>query len=435
MEEATHTQAKPHIWLLTALIGLLVFLTLTSSWKKHRLSSTNHPPQLDGQEVMSTAPVPLAAINHRTRRNILLGGAIGLLTVLITLAGLLLAQFLPAAQLPNSKAQNGKSSRAKTTQHTFESGVIYPRWQANAYSLTDTAWQTGIKTMKEQTAAHWIEIPVLFSQATSNALEIAPSSQSAPTLDAFVEGVRSAHALGYHVFFVPLMQVRASGGWSGGIQLPTNRLQAWFDAYWQTIQPYVQAAADNNVEQMAIATELQWLQQYASATLWTQLISRVHAVFKGDLTYDMNWSSLDFPIVSWLKNPELTLVGVSSYIPLLDTMTHLDPAAIAPLWSQKIKSKLDILATKVGKRVLISEIGYRNSTDALYHTWLAHTSAPPDPQMQAAAYAAALSNTIPDPQIAGTFFWGWDDVDRFAMKGQPAIKILNKWYTSLPQTV
>src|ERR1019366_8721594 len=306
--EPTRAQKKPRIWLLAAMIGLLVFLIATSL-RKHLAFSTGQSSHLGEEGVLATMPIlPPVATNHKTRKNILLGGAIGLLTVLITLAGLLLAQFLPAAQLPNSKAQSGKSPTPKVSQLPFESGVIYPHWQTDAYSLADTAWQTGIQTMKEQTNAHWIEMPVLFSQATSDSIEIAPSSQSTPTLNAFVEGVRSAHALGYHVFFVPLMQVRAAGGWSGSVQLPTNRQQAWFDAYWHAILPYVQAASTNGVEQMAIGTELQWLQQYAPSVLWTQLISREHTIFKGPLTYDMNWSSLDFPLVSWLKNPQLAMI-------------------------------------------------------------------------------------------------------------------------------
>jgi hypothetical protein len=430
--ESTRVQEKPRIWLLAALIGLLIVLLAVSLRK--RLVSPSRPSLLEEKALLPTTPIPPTPVakNHKTRRNILLGGVIGLITVLITLAGLVLAQFLPAAQLPNSKAQSGKSSTAKASHLPFESGVIYPRWQASAYSLADTEWQTGVQTMKEQTAAHWIEMPVLFSQATSDSTDIMPSSQSTPTLAAFVEGVHSAHALGYHVFFVPLMQVRAPGGWSGSIQLPANRQQAWFDAYWQAIQPYVQAAAQSGVEQMAIGTELQWLQQYAPAVLWTQLISRERTLFRGVLTYDMNWSSLAFPLVSWLKDPDLALVGVSSYIPLLDTAKSIEPTAIPALWSQKVKSKLDTLAAEVGKRVLISEIGYRNSSDTLYQTWLATTSAPPDPQMQAAAYDATLSNTFSDPHIAGTFFWGWDNVERFAIKGQPAVQTLNKWY-SLPQ--
>ena len=40
--------------------------------------------------------------------------------------------------------------------------MIYPQWNSNGYGLQDTAWQQGVATIKIQTGAQWIEIPVLF---------------------------------------------------------------------------------------------------------------------------------------------------------------------------------------------------------------------------------------------------------------------------------
>lgn len=78
-----------------------------------------------------------------------------------------------------------------------------------------------------------------------------------------------------------------------------------------------------------------------------------------------------------------------------------------------------------------SEIGYRNSSDTLYHTWEQDSSKPLDPQEQAGAYNAALTNVIPDSHIAGIFFWGWENVGRFTLKGQSeTLAVLRKWYTS-----
>jgi len=246
----------------------------------------------------------------------------------------------------------------------------------------------------------------------------------------FTAGVRAAHKNGFHVFAVPLMGVQESGGWSGSIQFKTYaQEQAWFDSYWQMLQPYAVAAANNGVEQMAVATECQWPQQYAPASLWNQLVTRVRGVFKNTLTYDMNWSSLTQPVASWLRNPELAMIGVSSYIPLSDTPTRIDPSQMITLWRDKIKNQLDSFALQLGKHVLISEIGYRDSSDALYHTWEASTNASSDPQEQAGAYTATLTNVAADPNIAGTFFWGWDDVGRFKLKGQPAVNVLHQWYS------
>ena len=142
----------------------------------------------------------------------------------------------------------------------------------------------------------------------------------------------------------------------------------------------------------------------------------------------MNWVSVGQTMPLWLKTPNLTYVGVSSDFPLVNTSTRVDPKAMAALWQQNIKTKLDALSTQLGKPVLISEIGYRNSADALYHTWLATSIAKTDPVEQAGAYDAVLTNVLHDTHIAGTFFWGWDNVGMFAIRGQPAVQVLLKWY-------
>lgn len=117
-----------------------------------------------------------------------------------------------------------------------------------------------------------------------------------------------------------------------------------------------------------IGTELEKL-QLAPAPLWNQLIERVHQTFPGKLTYDMNWSSLYFQTPSWMRNPLLTAVGVSVYIPLTDTPQRLDPAILPGLWQEKMGKLLDSLAIQLTRQVFISKIGYRDSAYALYRPW------------------------------------------------------------------
>lgn len=323
----------------------------------------------------------------------------------------------------------GATQQAQLLRPAFERGIIYPQWSPAAYGTQDTLWQQALGPIKQQTGAQWIEIPVLFSQATNSSTTVT-TDPSTPQISSFVEGIQRAHSLGYKVFFVPLMQVRQPGMWSGTIAFSSEQQeQAWFDGYWQAIEPYVAAAAAQHVEQMAIGTELQTLQQTVPDALWNGLITRIRTVFSNTLTYDMNWSSLGRPMPNWLENPALTYIGVSTYIPLLNSPGHVDPSAIPALWGAVIKSQLDGLAAQLQKPVLITEIGYRDSADALYQTWLATSKAPDDPQEQAGAYEAALSNVFSDTLIAGTFFWGWDNVGMFAIKNQPAVQVLLKWYS------
>jgi len=374
------------------------------------------------------------ATKHRLGKHVLVPLSALLLIVVIATSFLFSVRFFSSSlgQQRNALALANTTRSAQPQQlarPAFERGITYPQWYNDGYGVNDTAWQLGVATIKTQTGSQWIEIPVLFSQATSSTTSLELSS-SAPTVQSFIEGIERAHSLGYKVFFVPLVQVRQSGGWSGSITFTSlTQKQTWFNNYWNTINPYVTAAASQHVEQMAIGTELQTLQQIAPLELWNQLIGHIRSVFKNTLTYDMNWSSLPLPMPSWLHNANLTFIGVSTYIPLLDKSGRVDPKDMPALWQAKIKTQLDALSVQIGKQVLITEIGYRNSADALYHTWEATSTAKADPQEQAGAYNAALTNVLQDTRIAGTFFWGWNDVGQFAINGQPATGVLLKWYT------
>jgi hypothetical protein len=234
----------------------------------------------------------------------------------------------------------------------------------------------------------------------------------------------------YHVFIAPLISVGGKVPWSGGIHFPTLRqTRAWFTSYWQSFKPYAVVAAQAGAEELAIGTEFQLLQQ-APAFLWEQLIEQAHTVFPGMLTYDMNWSYLKQALPSWMRNPSLASIGISAYYPLALIPKRLDPLVLPAMWRDNVRAYLDAIALQLGKPVLISEIGYRDSADALYSPWRAFTNAPADPVEQAAAYNAAMLNVMDDPHIVGIFVWAWS-VPGFEPNWRPAAQVIKRWYTSL----
>ena len=313
---------------------------------------------------------------------------------------------------------------------TFQAGVAFPQWTPTGYS--DTRWSNGLQDIATQTHAYWIEMPLLFYQSTLSATRVT-TGVSTPTVASFVEGVRAAHALGYRVFVTPLLTVSTGPvAWSGQISFSSQQdEQQWFASYWQTLKPYVVAAQQAGVEQIAVGTEEEWLQQFAPDALWNNLILNFHTAFSGKLTYDMNWTALQKTPPSWMHNMTLTTIGVSAYLSLTDTQKRVEPQQMVALWKSIIGNTLDTFATQLGKPVLISEIGYRDSADALYHTWESSSSAPVDKTEQAAACDAALANATHDPHIRGIFFWGWDDVGAFGLRNQPAAASLHHWYSAL----
>jgi hypothetical protein len=313
----------------------------------------------------------------------------------------------------------------------FEKGVIFPRWAQTSYGPGDTQWMQALSDIQVQTGARWIEIPILFSQAspTSTQVTMGPST---PTVESVVAGIRAARSRGYHVFVVPLLGVIGPGFWAANIQFASYEQEVqWFDSFWQVYRPYVVAAQVAGADQLSIGTEEVWLEQFVPAVLWNTLIARVRSIFSRIITYSMNWSSLSNPLPTWMSNSNLSMIGVSEYIPLVDTSKRVDPKDMFSLWRLKVKLVLDNLAIRLGKPVIISEIGYRNTADALYQSWETESpTSPPDSIEQAAAYNAALENVMPDPHIAGIFCWGWDGVEAFKLSGQPAAVVLRLWYTS-----
>lgn len=323
------------------------------------------------------------------------------------------------------------SPTPKPLRTDLERGMIYPQWGTNSYGATDTAWQQGIQAMKTQTGATWLEIPVLLQQDNAYSTSVGPGS-TAPSLDAFANGINAARALGYHIFFVPLLGVNTSGGWAGIIQIGSQSQQAWFDSYWNALKPYAEVAQENGAEQMAIGTELAWMEDNASPALWTQLITRVQSVFKGALTYDMNWyPSLTEAPASWMKNSALTAIGLSEYVPLSTSTGRVDPNAMPALWQSKVGQLIDTFSAKLGKPMILSEIGYRSTSDALYNPFSEQSSAATDGQEQAGAYAATLIDVFADSHIIGVFFWGWDNVGKLAINGQQAAQVVYRWYTKI----
>ncbi len=335
----------------------------------------------------------------------------------------------PAATIPSVTTPHlaGTEVRPAATpvplpsMNSFETGMVTPAWSHNAYSN----YTSTLHDMKVATDARWVELPILLQQATSTSshVDVSPTQVTPQSLEA---GIRSAHGLGLRVFVVPLLGVNVSGDWSGTV-MPGD-MATWFSSYWQAFQPYVQVAQEAQADQLSIGTEIDYIQENADPMLWTNLITDVAGIYHGRLTYDSNWSEMGYSVASWLRDSRLTYIGVSVYIDLETTPHYLQPPLLPRLWRSVIQSQLDAFSSNVGKPVVISEIGYRDTSDALYHTWSTTSSASISQEEQAGAYDAVLTDIQGDSHIVGFFPWGWSNVGNMSLRGTLAVKYISQWY-------
>jgi hypothetical protein len=313
----------------------------------------------------------------------------------------------------------------------FQAGMVFPRWGTTVYGATDTAWNQGVLDIKRQTGARWIEIVVTLYQDTLTSTTV-HASDGTPTPDAVAAGILTAKEAGFHVFVVPhllILQPGVKDSWGGWVNFSDpNQASAWFDGYWAALQPYLALAAETGADQFAMGNELIGLEP-APATLWNTLISRAHAVFPGVLTYNTNWSSLAGPPPGWMSNPLLSYIGISAYQSLVSQPQSLSAAQIEQVWRSQFLPLIDAYGAGTHKPILLSEIGYRNSTDTLYQPWVHSTSAPADPTLQAAAYEGALRAALGDQHIEGIYFYAWSN-DEFAPNNLPAAAVLHQIYLS-----
>jgi hypothetical protein len=372
---------------------------------------------------------------------------LAIVALVVSLLGLLtsyLVFFNTDTAPPANKDRLESTLASRLRRPDFQTGIVFPQWGTTAYSNDDLYWRIGLQDIQTQTRARWVELTINLYQPSLTSTQVS-TYRGTPIPEAMADGIQLARTMGYHVFVIPLLTVGGLGGsldgssgsshggdaanWAGAIPYTTEQhAQVWFASYWQALEPYAIAAAQAGAEQMAIGTEYEQLQR-APTYLWDQLIERVHGVFPGMLTYDMNWSSLLLPVPSWMRDPYLAHIGVSAYVPLTNVPQRIAPDILPTLWRAKIRTLIDSFALRLGRPLLLSEIGYRDSSDAFYHPWESHTKAPADPEEQAAAYNAALMNVLVDPKIDGIYFWAWS-VPVFQPNWHPAAHVLYRWYTS-----
>jgi hypothetical protein len=276
-------------------------------------------------------------------------------------------------------------------------------------------------------------------EAGANAVAIVPFLwQPSPTSAAIVRGtdmpddelrraIRQARSLGLYVMVKPHVWVPQS--WAGAVAPETeDGWHAWFAAYRSAIEAIARIAAQEHADAFAVGTELV---NAGGRGEWNALIAAVRAVFPGTLVYVAHNAEEAEAVPYWHL---LDAVGVTLYPPLGADGDR--PGRLAAM--QAIAARLDALAARTGKPVIVGEIGLRSARGAAAMPWESaeERAAPPDPALQADVLGDWLA-VLDRPAVRGVLVWRWftdpdaggpADTD-FTVQGKPAAAMLRCAWT------
>lgn len=269
-------------------------------------------------------------------------------------------------------------------------------------------------------------IPFLWQASTSS-----PDIRSGSDMpdSALREAIRQSRRQGFSVLVKPHVWVPES--WAGAIE-PTSEQswRTWFSRYRGELERIARIAAEESADGLAIGTELA---KTTHRPEWLGLIATARGLFPRTLIYVAHNVDEAETVPFW---PLLDAIGVSLY-PALGP-DHDRSGRIGVMRS--VADRLDALSGRIGRPLVVGEIGLRSATGAAAKPWESAeertTSA--DPLLQADVLSDWLT-VLNRPAIHGVLIWRWftdpeaggpEDTD-FTVQGKPAEAVLSCAWTNV----
>jgi len=271
-------------------------------------------------------------------------------------------------------------------------------------------------------------------QIGANAIAVVPflwqASPASPDLvrgkdisdDELRAAIRDAHALGLAVLVKP--QVWVPQSWAGAVAMKSDAdWRQWFANYQSELSRIALIAAQEKAEALAVGTELTGTSRRPE---WDGLIATLRGIYPGRLLYFAHNIDEAEKVPFWNR---LDSVGATLYPPLGADDDRTGRRAKM----RGIAHRLDALSARIGKSVIVGEIGLRSAEGAAAMPWQSaeERASAPDAKLQADVLADWLE-ALDRPAIRGVLIWRWltdpgagglNDTD-FTVQGKPAEDVL-----------
>jgi hypothetical protein len=324
------------------------------------------------------------------------------------------------------------SASARNDTQPFQRGVCYAStWRARDSGYGSETSQRTL-TRLHQLGVDWIAVTPFGFMESPTATEIRLGGARSVESDArLAREVQSAHRLGMKVTLKPHIWVR-NGEWPGALAWKDDEAwRRWFASYRSFVLRYAALAERDHYDLFVLGTELKSATACDHAC-WRALIRDVRQIFHGPVTYAANWDEAD-KVPFW---DALDYVGVDEYAPIAKK-SGAGELELCAAWGTLARD-LEGLSLRTGKRILLTELGYRATRDAAMApaTWAENDAdAQYDPGHQASCFRAALKTLWGKPWLAGIYVWksftdGHDEngPTDFSFADKPAETVISEFF-------
>lgn len=227
------------------------------------------------------------------------------------------------------------------------------------------------------TGATCVTLQAIYRMDFGHSSEVHRHPTSSPTEAALLENFRLAKRLGLRVMFFPTINLRDEKEnatfWRGNIA-PSD-WEAWWKSYTAFNLRLAALAQEGGVEWYSLGTEMASTHPFTDR--WCQLASDVRQVFKGKLTYSVNFDSHD----TFEFGRCLDVIGMNTYDPIAKYDEYPTTAQINDAWWW-IVAKARTLRARFDRPVMITEVGYPSVAHAHVGPWDFRTGKPLDIALQ-----------------------------------------------------
>ncbi|HEV3213437.1 MAG TPA: hypothetical protein VGZ03_08600 [Acidimicrobiales bacterium] len=304
-----------------------------------------------------------------------------------------------AATLPTIGA--GASAKAAPVPQRGINTYVQDLCQSSKVWANDAKGQFGVfKSLGANSVA--LAFPLYTYSVTSNAVfgrTTCGSVYQTPSPGRLAVLIKAAHALHLRVFLRPLLDetvLQKQGGWRGSIK-PSNT-HLWFKSYLSTLTPYLKLAQQNRVEYFSVATELDSM---ATKSNWTSLISSVKRLYRGRLSFTINWAETASGKVGWAGTSPGMDTYQSAALP-----NNATPSDLLTAWNNALSSSdkvpFSLAAASIDEIAILAQDGAYSQPWA----WSLPLSTHPfDQSIQANWYSMACT-FYKSHNMQGIYFWG-----------------------------